>query len=104
MTNKKAKGKRAKTRSLFHRRVGDKTTVNEIIKPVKVGDVVQININSSKHEGLPPKRFQGKTGKVIRFQGKAPVVELKDINMTKQTITHKVHLKPLKQIQKGGKK
>ena len=103
MTNKKAKGKRAKTRNLFRRRVGDKTTVNEMIKPIEIGDVVQININSSKHEGLPPKRFQGKTGKVISFQGKSPVVQLKDGNMSKKSITHKVHLKPLKQIKSEKK-
>ncbi len=104
MANKKAKGKRAKTRQLFRRNVRAKTTVNEIIKPIEVGDVVQVNINSSRHEGFPTKRVHGKTGKVVTIQGNAPVVQLKDGNKTKKIIAHRVHLKHIKQIPKGGKK
>lgn len=100
MTNKKAKGKRAKTRCLYRRNVRAKTTVNEIIKPVKIGDTVQININSSRHEGLPHKRTYGKTGKVLSFQGKTPIVEIKDGNKKKKIIVDRVHIKHIKQIPK----
>lgn len=103
MSGKKAKGKRAKTRNLMRRNVRAKTTVNEILKPMKVGDVVQVNINSSRHEGLPHKRMQGKTGTVVSFQGKAPVLEIYDGNLKKKVITEKVHLKPIKQIPKTKK-
>lgn len=103
MTNKKAKGKRAKTRKLMKRNVRAKTTVNEILKPISVGDVMQININSSKHKGLPHKRMQGKTGKIVNFQGKAPVLEVYDGNLKKRVITQNVHLKPIKQIPKTKK-
>jgi large subunit ribosomal protein L21e len=103
MSGKKAKGKRSKTRSLLRRNVRAKTTVNEIIKPIKVGDTVQVNINSSKHEGLPHKRMYGKTGNVINFQGKSPVIEIYDGNLKKKVITHRVHLKQIKQIPKQEK-
>lgn len=100
MSGKKAKGKRSKTRCLYRRNVREKTTVNEIIKPIEIGDVVQIKINSSRHEGLPHKRTYGKTGKVLSFQGKTPVVEIKDGNKTKKIIVDRVHVKQIKQIPK----
>jgi large subunit ribosomal protein L21e len=103
MANKKAKGKRSLTRSRYRRNVRAKTTVNELIKPIKVDDVVQVNANSSVHNGLPHRRMDGITGKVIGFQGNCPVVQLKTGNKTKKVITHRVHLKLLKQIAKGEK-
>jgi len=103
MSGKKAHGKRAKTRSLMKRNVRAKTTVNEVLKPVEIGGTYQININSSKHQGLPHKRMQGKTGKLVSFQGKAPVMEIYDGNLKKKVITERVHLKPIKQIPKVKK-
>ncbi len=103
MANKKAKGKRSLTRSRYRRNVRDKTTVNEMIKPIKVDDVVQINANSSVHNGLPHRRVDGITGKVIGFQGNCPIVQLKDGNKPKKIITHRIHLKLIKQIAKGEK-
>lgn len=100
MANKKAKGKRARTRRKLKRNVRAKTTVNEIIKPISIGDTVQININSSFHEGLPHPRIYGKTGNVIGFQGNCPIVQLKDGNKTKKIISHRAHLKKLQQIPK----
>lgn len=103
MANKKAKGKRSLTRSRYRRNVRAKTTVNEMIKPIAVEDTVQINANSSVHNGLPHRRMDGYTGKIIGFQGNCPVVQLKTGNKTKKIITHPVHLKILKQIAKGEK-
>jgi large subunit ribosomal protein L21e len=103
MANKKAKGKRARTRRKFKRPVRLKTTVNEILKPVVLNDVVQINVNSSVHAGLPNSRSHGKTGVVIGFQGDCPIVQIKDGNKPKKIITQKVHLRVLQQIPKGGK-
>jgi len=101
MANKKAKGKRSNTRSRYRRNVRAKTTVNELIKPIKVDDVVQVNANSSVHSGLPHRRVDGITGKVVGFQGNCPVIQLKTGNKQKKIITHRVHLKLLKQIAKG---
>lgn len=103
MSGKKAKGKRSKTRCLYKRGVREKTTISQILKPISVGDVVQININSSKHDGLPHKRMQGKTGKVVSFQGKAPILEVYDGNLKKKIIATPVHLKKIKQLEKKEK-
>ncbi len=103
MANKKAKGKRARTRRKLKRNVRAKTTVNEILKPIALNDVVQININSSRHEGLPHSRTHGKTGVVIGFQGLCPIIQIKDGHKAKKVITQNVHLKVLKQIPKGEK-
>jgi len=104
MSNKKAKGKRAKTRCKFKRNVRDKTTINEIIKPVIENDVVQIKINSAYHDGIPHRRMQGLTGKVIGFQGECPIVQLKDGNKTKKIVAHRIHLKMLDNNLKGDNK
>ncbi|MDD3178092.1 MAG: 50S ribosomal protein L21e [Candidatus ainarchaeum sp.] len=104
MANKKAKGKRARTRNVLRRNVRAKTTVNEMIKEIKVGDTVQININSSIQKGMPFRRTYGKTGKVIGFQGNSPIVDIKDGNKKKKIISHKVHLKKIFQLIKGDKK
>jgi len=104
MANKKAKGKRSLTRRRYKRNVRDKTTVNQLIKPIALDDVVQVNANSAVHSGLPHRRVDGITGKVIGFQGNCPIVQLKDGNKTKKIITHRVHLKIIKQIAKGEKK
>ncbi len=103
MSNKKAIGKRSRTRRKFKRKVREKTTVNEILKTVELNDVVQINVNSSVHAGLPHSRAQGKTGVVIGFQGKCPIIQIKDGNKPKKIITQNVHLKVLKQIPKVEK-
>jgi large subunit ribosomal protein L21e len=104
MANKKAKGKRAKTRCKFKRKARDKTTINEIIKPVAKNDIVQIKINSAYHDGIPHKRMHGLTGKVIGFQGECPIVQLKDGNKTKKIVAHRIHLKMLNYDQKGEDK
>ena len=95
MSNKKPIGKRARTRYKYSRGVRDKTTINDILKPLKVDDVVGIKVNSSFHKGMPFRRTHGLTGKVIAFQGNAPVVEFYDMNKKKQAIVHRAHLKKL---------
>jgi len=95
MTNKKPIGKRARTRYKYSRGVRDKTTINDIIKPIKIGDVVAIKVNSSFHEGMPFRRTHGITGKVIGIQGKVPIVEIYDGNMKKKIVVHRAHLKQI---------
>ena len=101
MTNKKPVGKRARTRYKYSRGVRDKTTINDIIKPVKVNDIVAIKVNSSFHKGLPFRRTHGLTGKIIKFQGNTPIVEIYDGNMKKNVIVNRAHLKLIEN--KAGK-
>ena len=94
MPNKKAKGKRAKQRDTLKRK--ERTTVNKMLAELDKGQTVQIHINSRIHEGIPFRRFQGKTGKVAERRGRSYVVNLKDGNKAKQLIVHPAHLKELK--------
>jgi len=100
LTNKKAKGVRAKTRDLFKRK-GSKLSVSRLLKEFKNGDTVQININSSSHSGLPFRRYQGITGKVVGKQGSAFRVSLKEGNAPRIIITTAAHLKQLQTTAKA---
>jgi len=93
MSNKKAKGKRAKQRDTLKRK--ERTTVNKMLAELKEGQTVQIHINSRIHEGIPFRRFQGKTGKVQEKRGRSYIVNLRDGNKAKQLIVHPAHLKEL---------
>jgi len=96
MSNKKAKGKRAKQRDTLKRK--ERTTVNKMLAVIEDGQTVQIHINSRIHAGLPFRRFQGKTGTVSGKRGRSYVVDLRDGNKAKQLIVHPAHLKELKMV------
>lgn len=91
MSSKKAKGKRAKTRDLFKTR-GSKMTVNSLLKEYKEGEQVRIKINPSIHKGMPFRRFQNTSGKVIKRQGKAFVVSVMKGNRSQDIVTTAAHL------------
>ena len=92
MSSKKAKGKRSKTRDLFKPRHG-RTKVNDILKEFNEGERVVFRINPSFHAGLPHRRFQNLSGKVVEKRGKAYVLQVMHGNKQKQIITCAVHLK-----------
>lgn len=46
-----------------------------------------------------PQRMQGRTGKIISARGKAYVIAVKDINMSKTYIVRPIHLKKI-EVQK----
>ena len=96
MTNKKAKGKRAKQRDTMKRR--GRTTVNTMLAELDKGQTVQVNINSRIHAGLPFRRFQGKTGIVEGKRGRSYIVDLKDGNKAKQLVVHPAQLKKLEMV------
>ncbi len=97
MSNKKAKGKRAKQRDTL--KTKERTTVNKMLSELEEGQTVQVHINSRIHEGMPFRRFQGKTGKISEKRGRSYVVSLKDGNKAKKVIAHPAHLKKLKMVQ-----
>jgi len=89
----KSHGPHRRTREKF-RRTG-LTPISRYIKQFNIGDRVVIEINSSSQKGLPFKRFQGLSGKVIEKKGRSFVVEIKDGNKTKTVITPAEHLKAI---------
>ena len=57
-------GLRAKTRDLFSRGFRQRGVIPPSIylRTLKIGDYVDIKVNSSIHKGMPYKYYQGKTG------------------------------------------
>ncbi len=92
MVNKKAKGKRAKTRSKLKNKAG-KASVNEILRPFGKGAKVQINIRPDMHSGMPPAIYQGSFGIVKGMQGTAYNVSVKKGNLKNTLIVRGIHLK-----------
>jgi len=96
MTNKKAKGKRKKSRSKMRNRA-PKLTVNKLLAKFDNEQTVQIDINSSiAGSGMPPTRTQGRVGVIKRKQGKAYLVEVKGNKKNINYLIIPAHLKLLK--------
>ena len=87
----KSHGPRRRTREKF-RRTG-RTAVNMFVKQFRNGERIVIDINSSSQGGMPFKRFQGLSGKIIEKRGNAYIIEIKDGNKTKTIISRPEHMK-----------
>ena len=98
MPNKKAKGKRAKTRHKMKKR-GPKVTVNKLLQVIPDGTKVDVHIDSSIHAGLPDIRYKGKTGTVIRKQGSAFLVEVRVGKQDRILVVGPAHLRISKGVQ-----
>jgi len=94
MVNKKAKGKRSKTRAKLKKKAG-RATVNEVLRPLKDGAKVQVNIRPEMHSGMPPAIYQGSFGIVKEKQGSSYKVGVKKGKLDKTLIVHGIHLKEL---------
>ena len=94
----KSKGYRTRTRKLLTKPIRERGIhpLSKLLYQYKIGEKVIIKIDPSVHKGMPHKRFYGKIGTVVGFRGKAIIVEVEDFNKTKQIITLKEHLKPLR--------
>lgn len=93
MTNKKAKGIRAKTRDKFKR--NERATVNKLLQEIPIGSTVQVSPNSSIHMGFPFRRYVGISGVVTGKQGAAFVIDTKEGNAYRKLILGPAHLKVL---------
>jgi large subunit ribosomal protein L21e len=89
----KSHGPRRRTREKFRRR--GRVSVNRLIRKFSIGDRVVIDIISSSLSGIPFKRFQGLSGKVIEKRGRAYLVEIKDGDKTKKILATPEHLKAI---------
>jgi large subunit ribosomal protein L21e len=87
----KSKGGRRRTREKY--RGPEKLTVNKLIRHFDIGQSVALKVSSNSQDGMPFRRFHGKTGKIIEQRGRAYVVEIKDINKTKKVIARPEHIK-----------
>jgi len=95
-------GHRARTRDLFARKYGEHgyTRLSTYLQTYKVGDYVDIVVNSSQHKGLPYRFYHGKTGVVFNVGKRAIGVRInKQINnriIVKHVHVRIEHVKPSK--------
>jgi len=89
----KSHGPKRRTREKF-RKIG-RVAINRFLKEFKIGEKVVIDIDSYSQQGVPFRRFQGLSGKIIEKRGKAYIVEIKDGGKTKQIIAKPEHLKTI---------
>ncbi|MBU0662792.1 MAG: 50S ribosomal protein L21e [Candidatus Diapherotrites archaeon] len=96
MSNKKAIGKRSKTRHKGQRK-RSRTTVNKKLRKFRKGSRVTLIIDTSIHAGMPSLRYQGMTGTVLSKRGAVYMVEVKEGNLVKFLVVSPAHLCPVKE-------
>jgi len=95
MVSHRHRGVRHKTRAKYKKskREKGKPTVTKMLQKFKLGDRVHINVDPSLHQGMPFRRFIGKTGLIVGKQGVCYFVKISDMHSEKTIIVHPVHLK-----------
>lgn len=89
MPNKKARGKRAKTR---YTRTLPKVTVNKQLQDIEIGQKVEIAIDYSVHSAMPARRYRGKSGIITAKRGRKFVIDVNQGNLPKLIIAGPEHL------------
>lgn len=75
-------------------RARGKVSFSKFLQPLKAGDRVAL-IRELSFTAAFPKRWQGKTGVVMKKQGEAYLVEVNDLNMKKHLVVRPIHLKKI---------
>ena len=90
-----SKGTNFRTRRLFKKSPRSKglPPLGRLLVNYNVGDKVDIVIESSQQKGRPHRRFHGKVGEILRKQGNAYIISVKDLNKEKSLIVRPEHLK-----------
>lgn len=93
-----SKGNRTRGRKILRkspRERGAVPSLSRLMREYKEGDKVSIKINSSVHDGMPHRRYQGKTGVVLGRRGKSYTVKVKLGDKEKIIIVRPEHLTPV---------
>jgi len=98
MVHYKHKGPRSKTRAKYRKNKRDKgkPNVNKMLQVFHIGNIVHVNVDPSLHQGMPFRRFVGKTGIVTGKQGCCYFVKIHDMRAEKTILVHPAHLMPQK--------
>lgn len=93
---KGSNGYRRRTRNLKVK-VGQrgKTSIRRYLQEFEPNDIVSISIDAS-YQAIPHPRFQGRTGKIVKKQGRAYFLAIKDGKKLKNVLVTPEHLKPVK--------
>ncbi|MBT3940667.1 50S ribosomal protein L21e [Candidatus Woesearchaeota archaeon] len=90
-------GSRYKTRHKLQKKARDrgKLPITKILRTFDIGERVRIMQESSQHSAMPHPRFKNLVGTVKKMQGKAYLVQIKDIRKIKHVLAKAVHLRKL---------
>jgi large subunit ribosomal protein L21e len=96
---KRSKGTRQGTRSILRKSKSDKGRIDiaRLMHDYQEGDKVAIVLDAAQQGGMPHRRFQGRTGQIVKRQGVAWVVAVKEGNMSKTVVARAEHLCPIKE-------
>ena len=88
-------GPRKKTRYKFKKEIRRRgiPPVTSMIQKFEVGQKVHIVCEPSIHQGMPNRRFHGKTGTILGQRGRAWLLQIRDGESTKTVIARPQHLK-----------
>jgi len=88
-------GPRKKTRYKFKKEIRRRgiPPVTTVIQKFEVGQKVHIVCEPSIHQGMPNRRFHGKTGTIVGQRGRAWLLQIRDGESTKTVIARPQHLK-----------
>lgn len=94
---KRSHGTRQGTRTILRKSISEKgrLPITRIMHDFTIGDRVAIKLDGAQQKGMPHRRFQGRTGRIVEKQGRAYVVEVKDGNKDKVVISRPEHLIPM---------
>lgn len=92
---KKSKGFNSQTRKLFKRSSRQKglRSLRYLLEPFEVGQKVDIILNSQSQKGRPHRRYHASTGTVVKKQGQAYVVNVKQGKKEAVIIARPEHLR-----------
>ena len=92
---KRSKGIRSKSRQILRKKPRERgiKSITRALQEFKVGESVNIVIDSAVHKGMPHIRFHGYTGKVEGKQGESYVVGINDGKKHKSLIIKPDHLR-----------
>jgi large subunit ribosomal protein L21e len=95
---KASKGYRRRTRYVMQRRARDRglSPITRQFQTFAIGEKANVNIDPSIHKGQPHVRFHGKTGTVVRMQGRSYLLDIRMGDMMKQIIVRPEHLRKSK--------
>jgi len=82
-----------RSKTLRRRRSSRKIGTARALRQFKPGDVVHIDLRAG-FEGMPHGRYKGRTGTVVRQQGSAYVIDVREGGKVRKIISDPVHLRP----------
>lgn len=87
-------GFRARTRKKLRKkpRSKGKISTTRLLQSFKIGDKVIIAQESAIHKAMPHPKFKSRTGVVVKKQGRAYMVKIKDGRKTKNVLAAPIHL------------